>query len=145
MILEEQVQEKIWSLSKNSKEEDHFINKLINYIKSINTKSIPNVDTLEAIVQLFTSNINKIWFKYSKVINIMKHSKAWWNEDCYRNLNAYRQSRWVEDWKKFQRTVKKTKCIFFNGKIEEVANKKCGPWKLMNWVKRRNILAIEAI
>jgi len=57
----------------------------------------------------------------------MKCSKAWWNEDCHRDLNLYKQSRQVEEWKKFQNIVKKTKYIFFNGKIEEADNKKCGP------------------
>lgn len=60
LILEEQVQEKIQLLPKNSKEEEHFINELINYIKSINTQPISNVNTLETIIQSFASNINKI-------------------------------------------------------------------------------------
>jgi len=121
------------------------ITSLINYIKNINTKSILNVKALEAIVQSFTSNIDRIWFKHSKIMNITKYSKAWWNHDCHRNLNAYKQSKWVEDWKNFQRTVKKTKYIFFDGKIEEIANKKCRLWELINWVKMSNLLAIKAI
>ena len=34
---------------------------------------------------------------------------------------------------------------FFNRKINEIVNKKCGFWKLINWVKKRSLLATEAI
>jgi len=50
-----------------------------------------------------------------------------------------------KDWKKFEGTVKRTKCVFFNNKINEITNKKCGSWKLMNWVKKRKLPAIEVI
>jgi len=57
----------------------------------------------------------------------------------------YRQTRQLKDWKKFKGTVKRTKYKFFDNKIDEITNKKCGPWKLMNWVKKRKLLATEAI
>jgi len=89
-ILKKCVQTKKQSLIKNSEEETHFINKLINSIKGLNTNSIQSIDALEIIIQLLANNINRIWHKQSKNINITKHSKAWWDNNYYRDLDMYK-------------------------------------------------------
>ena len=81
-------------------------------------------------------NIENIWLKHSKNVNITKYSKAWWDDDCCKDLNKYQQSQSLEDWKEFKKTAKKSKHAFFDDKITEIINKKYGPWELMNWVKK---------
>jgi len=75
----------------------------------------------------------------------MKHSKSWWNEEYNCTLNNYRTTRSLDNWKLFKNTVKSTKSIFFDDKIQEIANKKHRPWELMNWVNKCKLPAIESI
>ena len=89
--------------------------------------------------------IDQAWTKNAKKSKISKHSKQWWTEECSHSLNNYRASRSLENWKKFKKVAKDVKRSFFDDKIQEIMNKSCGPWELMNWIKRRKLPAIEAI
>ena len=50
---------------------------------------IQNTESLEEVVQYLATNIEDIWFKYSKMVNITRHFKAWWNKDCHHTLHKY--------------------------------------------------------
>ena len=104
--------------------------------KRFNTENILNKEDLEHTMQTFTNCTERIWYKYSKIVNITKHSKAWWDKDCHRDLEKYRQTKRIEDWKQFKDIVKKMKHNFFDLKIQEIANKNYGLWELMDWVKK---------
>ena len=123
---------KKYTIVKDNEDKINFINKLIKAIKNINANNICNKDGLENIIQIFTECTNKIWFKHSKIVNITKYSKAWWDENCCTSLENYRHSKKLENWKVFKSIVKKTKCEFFDLKIQEIANKNCRLWKLMD-------------
>ena len=88
-IFEEYIQIRKCMLVKNSEEKNSFINKLMEAIKETNTDNIHNKDILKQIIQEIASTIERIWYRHSKIINITKHSKEWWNEHCHRDLKNY--------------------------------------------------------
>ena len=106
-IAEENIVSLKFSIVKNSKEEASFI-KDVSYA------------------------IKNTWRANSKWVNITRHSKSWWNKECSLALSNYRTTRSLENWKIFKSKVKTTKQSFFNIKIQEITNKKQGPWELMN-------------
>ena len=124
-IFEEYVQIRKWTLVKNSEEEDHFLEDLIEVIKKIDTANLWSMEALESAIQLFIYHMDKIWYKYLKITNITKYSKKWWDENYQRDLDTYRQTKHIEDWKHFKGIVRKSKHNFFDSKIQEISNKKC--------------------
>lgn len=45
---------------------------LIEAIKGMNTANIQDKEVLDYTVQLLTSNTKRIWYKYSKIVNIQR-------------------------------------------------------------------------
>ena len=74
-----------------------FITIIIKSVKRLNPDHIKSKEDLEQLVQEFMHNTDKIWLKYSKMVNITRYSKSWWSEECQRELEKYRSSRCLED------------------------------------------------
>jgi len=89
IIIEEVIQDRKQTIVKNSEEEKELINKLRNRISYINIINILNCKILECITQEFAFITEKLWYKYSKMVNITKCSKAWWNKECNSDLAIY--------------------------------------------------------
>ena len=115
------------TLIKNSVEEVEFVNEVITSFTKVDASNISNILDLDEIVSIWADIVNHSWTKHSKLINITKCSKSWWNNKYNQNLASYRSSKSIKSWKTFQRTVKQSKREFFNLKIQEIANKKWGP------------------
>ena len=144
-ITEANINYQKWTIIKNSEEEKLFIKKVITSFAKLNTSNVSEILQLENIINDFANIVNSVWIKHSKVVNITKHSKSWWNFDCDKALIKYRFSKNIDNWKVFQKMVKNMKRTFFDLKIQECTNKKHGPWDLMSWINKQNLLAIEMI
>ena len=97
VIIEEHIQTKKCAIVKNSEEEMNFIIELIEIIKGLNTEQILSKEILKQKFQQFADDTKRTWFKYSRNINITKHSKLWWNKECQKELEDYRGSRYIEN------------------------------------------------
>ena len=144
-IVEEYIQTKKCMIVKDSEEEKTFINEVIKAIKYIDTSNLSDIISLKSTICTFAHYLDIIWEKNSRIVNITKHPKSWWNMNCSRDLEKYRSSKCIEDWKQFKNMVKSTKHSFFDLKIQEIANKKWDPFELMNWVNKHKLSTVEAI
>ena len=134
-----------YTIIKDSVEEVEFINEVIALFSKVDTSSISNIYNLDEVVSSWADIVSHSWSRYLKPINITKCSKSWWNDKCNQDLASYRSFKSIESWKTFQKTVKHSKREFFDLKIQEIANKRRGPWELMNWVNKKKLSAIEMI
>jgi len=133
------------SVAKGSVEEKVFIKDVIKDFTTIDTSNLIDIESLKIAINSFALAIDRAWEKNSKIVTISRHLKSWWNMNCSRDLEKYRSTRSLVDWKQFKKTVKSTKHIFFDQKIQEISNKARGHWELVNWVKERNLSAVKAI
>ena len=131
-IFEEIINTSKLTITPKSEQETKFIKDVISNFKMVDTLNIEDIIKLEQVVNQLGSIIDQSWSKNAKKSKISKHSKQWWLDSCSRALNTYRTSRSHENWKSFKTTVKDAKRIFFDDKIQEIANKSRGPWELMN-------------
>ena len=123
-IMDENINSTRFSIAKNSEEETSFIKDVSSLIRNLDVSNLSDINRLENIVNSLALNIEYAWEKNFKLINISRHSKSWWNNECNQCLRIYRTSRSLEDWKIFRKTVKTTKWSFFYLKIQEISNKK---------------------
>ena len=74
-----------------------FIKDMIKDITIIDTSYPTNIESLEKTVDSFTKATESAWEKNSKIINISKYSKSWWDINCSRDLEKYRLTRSLVD------------------------------------------------
>jgi len=133
------------SIQQKSEQEIAFIKEVISYFKNLDTSNINNKECLENTVNNLDSLVNRVWNKNAKRTRITKHSKKWWTDKCNKALTDYRVLRSLDDWKTFKKVMKNTKKSFFDMKIQEVVDKSCSPWELMNWINKHKLPTTEAI
>ena len=112
------------TINKGSIEEELFIKDIISSTKNLDILNLLDIPLLEKAINDLAKDIDNAWTKNSKLTNITKHSKSWWDNNYSRDLKRYRSSKSLEDWKSFYKTVKNTKRLFFDLKVMEIVNKK---------------------
>jgi len=70
------------TLTKNSVEEVEFVNEVIASFAKVDVSNISNILDLDEIISIWADIVDCSWIKHSKLINITKHSKSWWNNKC---------------------------------------------------------------
>ena len=133
------------TIIKDSEEKESFVKEVIVFFKNIDISNLLDIPHFKNIVNKFANIVDNNWMKNSKIVNIMRHSKSWWDENCNWDLEKYRLSKSIEDWKAFWMTIKNTKQSFFDFKIQEIANKKQRSWELISWINKCKLPAIETI
>jgi len=85
------------TISKDSGEDESFIKDVISSTKNLDVLKLLDIPSLEKAVNNLAKDIDNAWTKNSKLTNITKHSKSWWNNNCNRNLKRYRSLKSLED------------------------------------------------
>jgi len=99
IIIKESVNSTKHSIIKDSNKETAFINDVTLSIRNLNVSNLFDIASLDNVINNFANKVNNAWEKSSKIINITKHSKSWWNENCNRSskLQVVKESRGLEN------------------------------------------------
>ena len=96
-IVKEYIQTKKQIIVEDSNEEKTFVEELIKTISLIDTSDLLNVNLLKNIILTLACSIERIWKENSKVINIIKHFKSWWDKNCSQKLEKYRSTKYIDN------------------------------------------------
>ena len=96
-IVEKNINSRKKSIIKDSDENKQFIQDLIASIRNLNMSNLSDISHLENTIKDFANSIDKAWAKNSKMINVTKYSKSWWNKNCSKDLEKYRRSKSLKD------------------------------------------------
>ena len=96
-IDKEHISTKRHIIIKNSKEENSFVAELIDNFRRLDTRNISSKIALDQIIQKVANKTDSIWFKHSKLVNITKHLKTWWNKDYQTKLAKYKTTKQVKN------------------------------------------------
>ena len=144
-IKEENIDFTFQAIKKDSKEEKAFINDIIKGVKGMESSNLKKQEDIQRCVDGFSSTVKEAWSIHSKTKRITKHSKEWWNNQCSACINKYHESGDIGSWKALKAAIRNAKRTFFDQKIQEITSSNKRLWDLMNWVKKKNLPAIEAI
>jgi len=80
----------------------------------MDTSNLKNQEDIQRYVVTFSSTVKDAWSAHSMTKKITKHSKEWWNEQCFVCINKYHESGDIDSWKAFKAAVQNAKRIFFD-------------------------------
>ena len=75
-IIEENTNTTKCSIIKDSKKEVSFIKEVTTSVRNLNISNLPDIASLDSVINKFASVVNNAWEKNSKIINITKHFKS---------------------------------------------------------------------
>ena len=133
------------SIKRDSKAEEAFVEELTTGIARINVQGLTSAERIDLAVNSLAAVTSKTWLRHSKEVRITKHSNPWWNDECEQALREYRASRRPEDYRAFRNVTRQTKRVFFDRRVNEIAETNSRPWDLMGWIQQRKLPPCEAI
>ncbi|PPR01421.1 hypothetical protein CVT26_015427 [Gymnopilus dilepis] len=126
---------------------EQFLSDIADSIKAINVAMLEPTtpDQVDALAKAIATAFHGAWEEHTREVFNTNRSKPWWNAECKAAILKYRESGSSSDFNAFRKVCRKTKRIFFDACIHEIASTNKRPWDLMNWIQQRKLPPAEAI